>query len=350
MAPDDYLVVGILSCILVFGIQLSRLSDAANPIGFPFRGSWLLAFEALIAVFAATQPPPARTRRYQTAEVTLATLRYSSLLLLVSWSWLGRWARAAPAACDQERQSLLPKVGDAAQPSGAGENGYGATSGSDQSAGNAAEYNWERREREARQAMEKRLKEGGNWFEYTKGFMILFPHVWPIANYPLQLRAAAVLVCLLGSNAIHLLIPHQTGIVMDSLSGSSSASPWLAVFFAVLRLAASESGIELVHQWLWIPVKYYAHDSITRAAYSHMMHLSADFHDPKSSSDMMAIYGGSAVSNVVESSLLQAVPMPIDMCVAIVYLSITFGPYEGLITVATGTVFFIPRQPARGRV
>jgi ABC-type transport system involved in Fe-S cluster assembly fused permease/ATPase subunit len=129
---------------------------------------------------------------------------------------------------------------------------------------------------------------------------------------------------------------------MDTLS-ETSGSPWAAVMvFALLRLAASESGIELIRQWLWIPVKYYSQDALARASYSHMMHLSADFHDSKSSSDMlMAIQGGSAVSNAIESVLLQAVPMLVDMFVAIIYLSITFGPYEGLITVATGTVFII---------
>lgn len=130
---------------------------------------------------------------------------------------------------------------------------------------------------------------------------------------------------------------------MDSLSGDNTSNPWLSVIiFAALRLAASESGIELVRQWLWVPVKYYSHDALTRAAYSHMMHLSADFHDSKSSSDMMmAIYGGSAVSNVIENVFLYAVPMLIDMGVAVVYLSITFGPYEGLITVATGIFFLL---------
>lgn len=130
---------------------------------------------------------------------------------------------------------------------------------------------------------------------------------------------------------------------MDSLSGDNDTNPWLAVMiFAVLRLAASESGIELVRQWLWVPVKYYSHDALTRAAYSHMMHLSADFHDSKSSSDMMmAIHGGSAVSNVIENLFLYAVPMLVDMGVAIVYLSVTFGPYEGLITMATGIFFLL---------
>lgn len=130
---------------------------------------------------------------------------------------------------------------------------------------------------------------------------------------------------------------------MDTLAGLKADNPWVAVaVFAALRLAASDSGIELLRQRLWVPVQYYSHDAMTRASYSHMMHLSADFHDSKSSSDMMvAIHGGHAVSNAVESILLQAVPMFIDMCVALVYLSVTFGAYEGFITLATGTIFFI---------
>ncbi|EQL03194.1 heavy metal tolerance protein [Ophiocordyceps sinensis CO18] len=342
--PADHLVVGILSCLLVFGIQLSWLSEPNRSIGYPLYGSWLLAlaFEAAITTFAAIKVDSPRHLRYEIAETSFAAARCALLLVIGAACWRALGARKTPAASDEERQSLLPKVGDNAT-SGGGEAGYGATSESEQSSGNTAEYSWERREREAREVMEKRLKEGGNWFEYSKGFMILFPLVWPVGNYALQLRAAAVIVCLLGSNALHLLIPRQIGIIMDSLGGSSSANPWLAVcFYAVLRLTSSDAGIGLLRQWLWIPVKYYAHDSISRAAYSHMMHLSADFHDSKSSSDMMmAIYGGSAVSSVVENVLLQAMPMLIDMCVAIVYLSITYGPYEGFITVATGTIFFM---------
>lgn len=158
----------------------------------------------------------------------------------------------------------------------------------------------------------------------------------------MQLRAVGVILCLLASNALHLLIPRQTGIIMDIL-GQSSSSPWAAViFFAFLRLAASESGIELVRSWLWIPVRYYSQEALTRASYSHIMHLSADFHESKSPSDLLgAIHGGNAIANAIESILLQAAPMLVDMCVAIVYLSITFGAYEGLITAATGTVFMM---------
>jgi ABC-type transport system involved in Fe-S cluster assembly fused permease/ATPase subunit len=110
----------------------------------------------------------------------------------------------------------------------------------------------------------------------------------------------------------------------------------------VLRLASSQSGIELIRQWLWIPVKYYSYDALTRAVYSHVMNLSADFHDSKSSSEMMvAFWGGRAVSSAVETVLLQAIPMLFDLTVAVFYLSVTFGAYEGFIVVATGTVFLM---------
>lgn len=86
----------------------------------------------------------------------------------------------------------------------------------------------------------------------------------------------------------------------------------------------------------------YSESTLTRAAFSHIMHLSADFHDSKSSSDMaMAIRGGKSVSSVVEKWLLQAAPACVDMGTAVIYLSITFGPTEGLVTIATAAIFVI---------
>ncbi|KAF7552419.1 hypothetical protein G7046_g7413 [Stylonectria norvegica] len=352
---QDDVIISLLSCILVFGIQFSQVLDADYLVSYPFIGSWILAllFEFTIAVLSGSTKPLPRLRSYEIVDVALAAFRCLVLFSLVVLFVVSfKSAAEDETVTDEERQTLLSKVvttpgSPTHQSEHSGESGYGSTlqadETTDETTDETPEYNWERREREAKEAMKKRLEEGGNWFEYAKGFKVLFPYVWPVGNVGLQLRAAAVCLCLFGSNALHLLIPRQTGIIMDSLGGSNEYNPWLAVIiFAALRLAASESGIELLRQWLWIPVKYYSHDALTSAAYSHMMHLSADFHDSKSSSDMMmAIYGGSAVSNVIENVLLYAAPMLIDMGVAVVYLSITFGPYEGLITVATGLFFLL---------
>lgn len=150
------------------------------------------------------------------------------------------------------------------------------------------------------------------------------------------------------------------GVIMDTLSGSRQGNAWVAVLiYILLRLVSSESGLELLRQWLWVPVQYYASETISREAFSHIMHLSADFHDSESTSDMMmAIQGGSAVSNIVETVLLRALPMFIDLGVAVIYLSVTFGSYEGLTTVVTGTVFLLlasrlvgkSREASRSRV
>lgn len=142
-------------------------------------------------------------------------------------------------------------------------------------------------------------------------------------------------------NFINVLIPRQFGIITDSLAGENDRNPWTEVLiFAGLKLVASEAGLSLLRQWLWIPVEFYSFDAISTAAYSHVLNLSSDFHDSKSSSDiMMAIQCGQSISNLLESICFRAVPMLIDMVVAFIYLSVTFGPYEGFITVATASVF-----------
>ncbi|KYK54491.1 heavy metal tolerance protein [Drechmeria coniospora] len=367
---EDHLIVGTFSSLLIFGMQASVLSDHGRTVGHPFVGSWFLAlaFETAIAILSARAILSNHaSSRYDMTELMLVGLRVLTLTLLIASPRLAPGPKAPVEAGDEERQSLLAQAVDGDQARTTGKTQYGAAAASDQ-ASVSSEFAWERIERETLEARQRRLKQGGNWFEYAKEFMVrapsrvpsaprhirpsskltpslqlFFPYIWPVGNRSLQLHAAGVVLCIFASNALHLLIPRQTGIIMDSLSGTNSTSPWIAVIvFAALRLAASETGIELLRQRLWIPVKYYSRDSISRAAYSHIMHLSADFHDSKSSSDMMsAIFGGTALSSVVENILLQAAPMLIDMCVAIVYLSVTFGPYEGLITVVTGATFFL---------
>ncbi|KAG6025812.1 hypothetical protein E4U41_001451 [Claviceps citrina] len=323
--PPEHTVVGNLSCLLVFGIQLCWLSGTVDIVWYPYQATWALAFvfEAILGACFIVHSHSLWLRRYSVAELALVLFRCMLLLILTSLPYIQeRIQSLGRRGSDVEHDPLLVNGVSA------NESGYGSTSDTAAASDEQPEFSWERRKREAREVMEKRLREGGNWFAYANGF---------------KLRAAAVVLCLLGSNVLHLLIPRQTAIIMDSLAKSNGNNPWKAVaIFAALRIASSDSGIELLRQWLWVPVRYYSHDAMTRAAYSHMIHLSADFHDSKSSSDMMvAIHGGRAVSNAVESVLLQAFPMLIDMCVAIIYLSATFGSYEGFITMATGTIFFI---------
>lgn len=336
-AMDDDVVIGRLSCVLIFGVLLSRWLGTENPSCDQLQGSFIigLLFEAALLVAAAAAQSLTVHSIYDGLDVSMMAIRIVLLGSFLGWTVARQYA-TTPGA-DDETESLLPKVGDENVTSAT----YGATQRPQTADDDGEDSAWERRQKIQRQAMEKRLKEHENWFQYAKGFSVLLPYVWPFGSPALQLRAVGVIACILATNALHLLIPRQTGIIMDSFTGHAATSPWVAVgVYALLRIASSDCGVQLLQQWFWLPVKYYAHETLARAAFSHIMHLSADFHDSKSSSDiLMAIHGGSAISNALESIFLQALPMLVDMGVAVVYLSIKFGPYEGLVTVATGIIF-----------
>lgn len=152
---DEYVIISRLSCFLVFGIQLSRILDADRPSPIPLWGSVALAFVFEIVITVWSTVSGGTLTGYVLSDFILSILRCTVLAGLGSAAILGWWTTTD---ADPEAESLLPKD----QPTT-----YGTTE--------ETEYNWERRRREAREAMEKRLKQNGNWFQYVKGFMVGHP-------------------------------------------------------------------------------------------------------------------------------------------------------------------------------
>ncbi|KAK1472653.1 ABC transporter [Colletotrichum tamarilloi] len=339
---QEHEVIGLLSCILVFGTQLAFLSDTEHPVWTPYWGSWLisLVFEPMIGV------PDLIIRRSSTfehcriAHLVFAGLRYYLLLTIVSIYVVQRIRASQEESTDEERQSLLGQDDPKSRLSSSG-NGSQSSTSTYGTTSDPPESYWAERQRKAQEEMEKRLQEEGNWLTYIKGFGILFPYIWPVGQKSLQLRLVLVGLCLLAGNALNLLIPRQFGIIVDELKDKNFSSAWYGVaIYGLLRIAASDAGIEFLREWLYLPLEVYADGALSTAAYRHILNLSADFHDSKSTSDIsLAMYGGSSVSDLLESICFQALPMLIDLVVAIVYLSVILGPYEGLITLATSTLF-----------
>ena len=176
---EDYVVVGRLSAILVFALQLSRLLDLRQPVWYPFCGSWTLGalFEAAIGSFTLHAFGKPNSVGLHAADLLLAFSRFAllvSMLCVVLWQ-----SRTQQDGSDEEQQSLLKAQGRSANGHA---NGYGAADQPDGSCdasgedankkNNTRETRWERRERIAREAMEKRLAAGGNWFQYAKEFKV----------------------------------------------------------------------------------------------------------------------------------------------------------------------------------
>lgn len=372
ISPSQDTIISLLSSILVYGVEFAGLAGSEKPVWYPYIGSiWiaLLAEPTVQALVVLTRIPGSLTylRFLDIATVAARYLAFLSILI----AYYGLRCNSLPEnGSEAERQSLMPKEDGQRghYPPAVAQcldtDGYGsipADSAAETQSTDSSEPVWERRSREAREHMEKRLAEEGNWLAYARRFMvrsccilrprpaltyppfqIFFPYIWPVNNRALQLRAVLVGACLLAGNFVGFLMPRQLGIVMDSLNKVNDKEPYFEVLiFAALRLLYSSSGLDHLRARLWLPVEAYSRRALATASYAHVLNLSSDFHDDKSSSDIMAAMdAGGSLSNMLESICFHAVPMLIDMIVASVYLSLTFGPYEGFITIATAILFF----------
>ena len=128
---------------------------------------------------------------------------------------------------------------------------------------------------------------------------------------------------------------------VDDINGEESHNIWFPVLvYTVLLFVSGGACIGWIRKWLWMPLEQYSYDALSTASHSHLMSLSSDFHDNKTSSDLsQAVHGGRSVADLLDTVCFQVVPMFIDLTIAFAYLWSLFGPYMGLIMAATVTSY-----------
>jgi hypothetical protein len=175
-------IIGLLSCILVFGVELAALSDSPEPVWHPYVGSYVIAlvFEPVIAVVSFLFREKSPCTPVEVVDTLAIAIRYFCQVLIVSSYFYRRKDEVQDSGSDSERQSLLQKSSDShggvVDASDDADDTYGSTtytsSNTMVSPADNPESPWERRERQANEQMEKRLKENGNWFTYAKSFLV----------------------------------------------------------------------------------------------------------------------------------------------------------------------------------
>lgn len=342
--------VSLLACAMIYGLEFAILHDTKNPVWRTYIGSFAiaLAFEPLLAVLPLISQARHPSNSTQILDVLILAVRMLCLALgmIVYFGW--RDYGTFRDGSHSERQSLLRKRADSDSDDTLVTD-YGSTDADPEEASKsstrAPESEWERSHRQAEEQVDKRLQESGNWLVYAKGFKLFLPYVWPFHDRRLQVRAALVGVCLLINNALNVLIPNQLGVVTKALSGSASEqasrNPWIQVLiFAGLKLSASEAGVSLIRSILWLPVDQYSEGAIVEAAHAHILNLDAHFHDTKTLSDMLlAVQNSDSISGMLNTICFELIPNIIDVGIAFIYLTAKFGPWEGLITIGTSTIF-----------
>jgi hypothetical protein len=166
--PAEHLVVGNLSCLLIFGMQLFWLCSATGLIWYPYQGAWVtaLAFEVTIAVFSVIKVNQHYLSPHHIAELVLSVLRCVLLLIIIFWEKVRQSTQSFQRRSGEEHQPLLGGRANV------NEAGYGSAAGTEAAPDEEAGFDLFRRQRETKEIREKYLKEGGNWFAYAKEFRV----------------------------------------------------------------------------------------------------------------------------------------------------------------------------------
>jgi hypothetical protein len=178
-------VIGLLSCILVYGLESVGLADSAKPVWYPYIGSlWVaIVVEPVIDTLSVLTRTSEHLTPVEFLDISAATTRYLSFAAILAIYYGLPCSSTRERSSEAERQTLLPKEDGQLRPSqplqtqGQDTNGYGSVSAnsSDTSQNSdSPESEWERHNREAKEQMEKRLAEKGNWFAYVKSFLVIF--------------------------------------------------------------------------------------------------------------------------------------------------------------------------------
>lgn len=177
------------------------------------------------------------------------------------------------------------------------------------------------------------------WWEYSRGYTLFFPYLWPKDSLILQFQVLVCFVLVIIQRIVNALVPLQIGEVVKKLEaavrdveggGLLTTKNFPLKDFAILGLLwilQGQSGLlGSLRSLLWIPVSQYSYRGLTTAAFNHVHSLSLDFHLSKRTGEVLsALNKGSAINQFLEQVTFQVVPMLFDLFLAISVLYYKYG-------------------------
>lgn len=170
--------------------------------------------------------------------------------------------------------------------------------------------------------------------QYVMSFKIFTPFVWPVTTRQ-KLYFGGMCACSVAARVINVLQPLSLGAVINGLA--HSYVPWKQIcVFVLLNLLASSIGVSLIDAYFNLKLSTEQSMSLNRAAYDHIMNLSADFQDSKSSGNVwQALEQSHSVVSLFHDIAFQVTPAVIDLVAGFVVLWSVFGGYMGLLLTTT---------------
>ncbi|KAJ5104897.1 hypothetical protein NUU61_002244 [Penicillium alfredii] len=183
------------------------------------------------------------------------------------------------------------------------------------------------------------LRHSGSWMVYIHNFKVFLPYLIPRKDLKVQACLLICVLCLIADRFLNILVPRQLGIVADKLFAGELPFADLGIYF-VLNLLHGDAGLRIIQSLAKIPVEQFSYRQLTNAAFNHVMGLAMEFHSDRDSAEVMkAIEQGEALTNLLETAILEMSPTVIDMFVAFVFLYVKFNSSAALIMVTASLAF-----------
>ncbi|CAO1617757.1 unnamed protein product [Jaminaea pallidilutea] len=181
---------------------------------------------------------------------------------------------------------------------------------------------------------------------FFQRIVMLFPYLWPSKSLPLQSLAVFCVFLLLIGRLVNIAVPITLGKIVQKLgeSGDSSGSlgvwSWIGIYASLRCLQGSGGLLNVAQNFAWLPLQQYSDRSMTLMAFRHLLDLSMKFHAKRKTGEVLRILDrGASVNSFFQYLIFSIGPIFMDITIATVFLSATFGPQVGLLLFAIMFVY-----------
>ena len=170
--------------------------------------------------------------------------------------------------------------------------------------------------------------------KYVSSFKIFLPYMIPNTTRQ-RLHFIGMCVCSAAERIVNIVTPLVLGALINGLG--SGSIPWKQIFiYITLSLLSSSIGISLVESILNLRLSQEQGLALNRAAYDHIMNLSANFQDSKQSASVwQSLYQARSVVSLFHDMFFDVAPSVIDLIAGFIVLWSVFGGYMGLLLTTT---------------
>ncbi|KAF2791219.1 hypothetical protein K505DRAFT_327037 [Melanomma pulvis-pyrius CBS 109.77] len=333
---QDTIVYVTLSTLVWYG-YFNHLDDATTVYWLPMLASWILATTLEITICFLFFHSPSTKNHFTSAKMTIQLLR---ILCLVCLCGSVTVIPNPVAEIDVERQSLL----------GPGENTpvKSAQYGAIQKTGtviNDEETDEDDHSKKLQQEQHQRLEKLDGWWAYLKQFRIFLPHLIPTGSLRLKSYAVCVAVFILGDRFSNVIGPHLLGDIVNriALMEDKDDIPWRQILFFILV-------IKIPHDQILVPLRsscstrllYESYRGLMLSSFAHIMGLSLEYHENKSTGEVeIAMRQGQSLSRIFDDLMNTALPLLLDVGIALIYLSWLFSISLGLVLTVVYALYII---------